>query len=285
VCDIGKLRVKASDMPSKPDPPPALAAFAEELRAHRAQAGMSRDELAAKVSYSPSMIAMIETGRRSPAKKLAELLDAVFSLPGTFARLEKRLRDVRFPASFRPFVPHEAEATSLRSYENSLIPGLFQTEAYARAVLSTRPNTAEDEIEELVAARMQRQEVLIREEPPLIWSLVDEAAFHREVGTAEVMRGQLVYLADLSRRPNITIQVVPYSAGPHSGLLGAFVIAELDDSPPIAYLDTAAEGETAEDPSVLARLALTFDNLRSKALPDVASREMIMKVAEERWKA
>jgi transcriptional regulator with XRE-family HTH domain len=244
---------------------------------------MSRDELAGKVSYSPSLVAMIETGRRSPSKKLADLLDAVFSLPGTFARLEKRLRDVPFPASFRPFLPHEAEATSLRSYENSLVPGLFQTEAYARAVLSTRPNTTDDEIEELVAARMRRQEVLSREEPPLIWSLIDEAALHRDVGSAEIMRGQLEHLADISRRPNITIQVVPFSAGPHSGLLGAFVIADVDDSPPIAYLETAAEGETAEDSTVIARLALTFDNLRSKALPDVASRDMIMKVAEERW--
>jgi len=272
-------------MSERPDTPPALAAFAEELRAHRAQAGMSRDELAAKVSYSPSLIAMIETGRRSPSRRLAELLDVVFGLPGTFSRLEKRLRDVPFPASFRPFVPHEAEATALRSYENALIPGLFQTEAYAHAVLSTRPNTSEDGIEELVAARMQRQDVLGREEPPLIWSLIDEAALYREAGGTEVMFGQLVHLADVSRRPNITIQVVPFSAGPHSGLLGAFVIAELDDAPSIAYLETAAEGETVEDPSVLARLALIFDTLRSKALPDVTSRDMIMKVTEERWKA
>jgi transcriptional regulator with XRE-family HTH domain len=272
-------------MPQEPVPPAALVAFAEELRAHRAQTGMSRDELAAKVSYSPSLIAMIETGRRSPSKRLGELLDVVFSLPGTFSRLEKRLRDVPFPTSFRPFVSHEAEAKALRSYENALIPGLFQTEAYARAVLATRPNTSDDEVEELVAARIQRQDVLGRGEPPLIWSLVDEAALHREVGTTEIMHGQLGHLAGVSRRPNVTIQVVPYSAGPHSGLLGAFVIAELDDAVPIAYLETAAEGETVQDPSVLARLALIFDTLRSKALPDVASRALIMKVAEERWKA
>jgi transcriptional regulator with XRE-family HTH domain len=272
-------------MPSKPDPPAALVAFAEELRAHRAQAGMSRDELAAKTSYSPSLIAMIETGRRSPSRKLAELLDVVFSLPGTFARAEKRLRDVPFPASFRPFVPHEAEATTLRWYEHSLVPGLLQTEDYARAVLSTRPNTTEDEIEELLAARMRRQEVLSRDDPPLLYILLDEGVLYREVGTAQVMFAQLVHLAYMSRHPNITIQVVPYSAGAHSGLLGSFVMAELDDLPAIAYLETAAEGETAEDPSVVARIALTFDNLRSKALPDVASRDMIMKVAEERWKA
>jgi len=272
-------------MSPRPDPPATLVAFAEELRAHRAQAGMSRDDLAAKVSYSSSLIAMIETGRRSPSRKLAELLDVVFSLPGTFARLEKRLRDVPFPASFRPFVPHEAEAAALRSYENLLVPGLFQTEDYARAVLSTRPNTSQDAVEELISARIQRQEVLSREEPPLIWSLIDETVLHREVGMPEIMQGQFRHLTDLSRRPNVTIQVVPYSAGPHSGLLGAFVIAELDDSPPIAYLETAAEGETVEDPSILARLALTFDNLRSKALPDVASRDLIVKIAEVQWKA
>ena len=236
------------------------------------------------MSDSSSLIAMIETGKRSPSKRLGELLDVVFGLPGTFSRLEKRLRDVPFPASFRPFVPHEAEAMALRWYEHALVPGLLQTEAYARAVLSTRPNTSEDEVDELVAARIQRQDVLAREDPPLLWSLVDEAALYREVGTAEIMHGQLVYLADASRRPNVTIQVVPYSAGPHSGLLGAFVIAELDDAPPTAYLETAAEGETVEDPSVLARLALIFDTLRSKALPDVASRDMIMNVMEERWK-
>jgi transcriptional regulator with XRE-family HTH domain len=271
-------------MPSKPDPPLALVAFAEELRAFRAQAGLSREELAAKVNYSPSLIAMIETGRRSPSKKLAELLDVVFSLPGTFARAERRLRDIPFPASFRPFVPHEAEATSLRSYENDLIPGLFQTGAYARAVLSTRPNTTGDEIDGLVAARLQRQDVLGREDPPLVWSLIDEAALYREAGGPEVMYGQLVHLAEVSARPNITVQVVPYSAGPHSGLLGAFVIAELDDAPPVAYLETAAEGETVEELSVIARLALKFDTLRSKALPDVASRDLIVKIAEDRWK-
>jgi transcriptional regulator with XRE-family HTH domain len=270
-------------MPRKPDPPPGLVAFAEELRAYREQAGMSREELAAKVNYSPSLIAMIETGKRTPSRKLAKLLDEVFGTPGTFVRHEKRLRDVPFPEAFRPFVPHEAGATSLRWYEHSIVPGLLQTEDYARAVLSTRPNTTEDEIEERVVARMQRQEVLSREDPPLLWVLIDEGALHREVGSAEIMHAQLLNLAAMSLRPNISIQVVPFSAGSHSGLLGAFVIAENDDESPVAYLETAAEGETAEDPVRVAKVALTFDNLRSKALPDVASRDMIARLTEERW--
>jgi transcriptional regulator with XRE-family HTH domain len=262
----------------------ALSAFAAELRAHRAQAGMSRDELAEKVNCSASLVAMIETERRTPSRDFAAGCDQVFGTPGTFARLEERLREVPFPASFRPFAAHEAIATSLRSFEVSLVPGLLQTPEYARAVLATRPNTSQEQIDLLVTARLARQDVWDREDPPLMWALIDEGVLHREVGTAEVMRGQLAHLAEMSRRPNITVQVVPYSAGPHSGLLGAFVIAEVDDSPAIAYLETAAEGETVEEPSVVAGVVLKFDTLRSEALPHGASRDMIMRVAEERWR-
>ena len=164
-------------MSPKLDPPRALIEFAEELKAHRAKSAMSRDELAAKVNYSASLIAMIESGKRSPSRKLAELLDMVFDEPGTFARAEKRLRNVPFPASFRPFTLYEAEATALRWYEHALVPGLLQTEKYARAVLSTRPNTTDDEIEELLTARMTRQEILSRDDPPLLYVLLDEGYF------------------------------------------------------------------------------------------------------------
>jgi hypothetical protein len=110
-----------------------------------------------------------------------------------------------------------------------------------------------------------------------------EAVLHREVGDFKTMHDQLLHLAEMSRRPNITVEVVPYSAGAHSGLLGAFVIADFDDAAAIAYLETAAEGQTVEESSVVAKVALTFDTLRSEALPRGASRDLITKVAEERW--
>lgn len=270
-------------MVQRSDPPPALVAFAEELRAHRATAGLSRDELASLIGYSPSLIAMIETGRRSPSKDFAERCDGVFKTPGTFARLEKRLRDIPFPASFRPFVPHEAEATTLKRFEHSLVPGIFQTEDYARAVLSTRPNTTDEEIEELTAARMRRKAILDREDPPIVYALLDEGVLHREIGGPAVMHGQLKHLAELSSLPNITIQVIPYSAGAHSGLLGAFVVAETDDKPPVAYREAAWEGETSEDPALVANILRIFDTLRSEALPHGASRDQLLKVANEKW--
>jgi transcriptional regulator with XRE-family HTH domain len=271
-------------MAAKRDPDDsALALFADELRAVRSRAGLSQDQLAAQINYSGSLIAMIESQRRVPRLDLAQRCDEALNTGGTFARMHKHLRTAPFPTSFRPFVEHEAAATSLRNSQHVLIPGLLQTPKYARAVLATRPNTGEDEIDELVAARLDRQAILDRDNPPLLWVLIDEGVPHREVGGAKVMHEQLLYLAEISHRPNVTVQVVPYEAGAHSGLLGAFAIAEFDDAPSIVYLETAAEGQTVEEPSVVAKVALTFETLRSEALPRSASRDLIMKVAEQRW--
>jgi ADP-ribose pyrophosphatase YjhB (NUDIX family) len=97
------------------------------------------------------------------------------------------------------------------------------------------------------------------------------------------MADQLQHLADMAARPNITIQIIPFSAGAHIGLQGAFIIAEFADTPPVAFLATATDGQTVEDASAVARALFTFDNLRSEALPRKASREQIQRLAEERW--
>jgi len=270
--------------PSARDPDRAL--FADELRAMRKHAGWTQEELADKIGYSGSTIANIETQHRGATKDQARRLDGAFGLPGTFARLEERLRGVPFSAGFRPFHPYEAEARSLRWFEHVLIPGLLQTENYARAVLSTRPVTTTDEIEERVTARLARQAILDREDPPppMLWVLLDENVLYRDVGGAKVMREQLLHLVEMARRPTVAVQIVPYSAGPHSGLLGSFIIAEPDDSGAIVYLENAHEGQTVEDAATVANMALTFDALRLEALPGSASLSLIERVAEERWK-
>ena len=229
---------------------------------------------------------MVEALHRVPTRDLAGHLDKAFGTPGTFTRLEGRLRDLPFPASFRPFAAYETEATALYVFEHSLVPGLLQTPGYARAVLATRPNTADDEVDNLVAARLARQAILTRDDPPapLLWALIDEGVLYRPVAAAEVMHDQLTYLADVSRRPNVTIQVVPYSAGGHTGLLGAFVVADLDSSLGIVYVEDIADGRVFEDPGAVSRVTLRYKSLQSEALPKGASRELIARVAEERWK-
>jgi transcriptional regulator with XRE-family HTH domain len=268
---------------SRDDGHPALALFASELKVTRAGHGLSRDQLAGRISYSASLIGMVESCRRVPSLDFAQRCDEALATSGTFARMQVYLRAVSLPSWFRPFVDYEAEAASLRGFEHALVPGLLQTCDYARAVLATRPNTSEEEIDDLVVARVDRQAILERDDPPLLWVVLDEAVLNRQVASEKVMHDQLVHLAGMGERPNVTVEVIPYGAGAHSGLLGAFVIAEVAEAPRIVYLETAAGGQIAEEPSVVAQVALTFDTLRADALPRRASQELIVRVAEERW--
>ena len=222
--------------PSRDNDHSALALFAAELQAARARAGMSRDELAARINYSPSLVGMVESMRRVPRLDFAQRCDEALATTGTFARLHEHLRTAPFPSWFRPFVQHEAEAAALRWYELSLVPGLLQTAGYARAVLCTRVGATEDEIDQAVAARMERQAILDRDDPPLLWAVVDEAVARRPVGGTDVMRAQVEHLAEMAERTNVVVQVIPRSAGAHEGLAGAFVIADFANAPSIVYL-------------------------------------------------
>lgn len=171
---------------------------------------------------------------------------------------------------------------SLRTWQPLLIPGLLQTEDYARAILSANPDN-EDDLETYVAARMERQAIRDRDRPPHLWVVLDEPVLHRCVGSAKVMREQLLHLVKLAERPRITIQVVPARVGVHAGLLGAFIIAGLDGASDIVYMETSSDGQTIELPRVVTRITLRFDTLRAVALPRDDSLNLIVKVAEERW--
>ncbi|MGH3222214.1 MAG: DUF5753 domain-containing protein [Streptosporangiaceae bacterium] len=161
-----------------------------------------------------------------------------------------------------------------------VIPGLLQTQAYARAILSSRLDSTSEEIDEAVAARMERQRILEQDQPPELSAIVDEAALRRPVGGPEVMRGQLAHLT--ARRPTVAIQVIPFTAGAHEGLRGgAFVIADYEEAASIAYQDAASSGQIIEDPGVVGALAHTWDTLRLEALPRAASLALIQEIKKE----
>ena len=154
----------------------ALSLFADELRAARDHAGLSRDELGDRLNYSGSLVGMVESLKRVPQADFAARCDEVFGTIGTFARLQRRLRTLPFTASFRPFAAFEEVAISLRTFEHAPVPGLLQTPEYARAVLGTRPNTTPDELDDMVAARLARRAILDRDNPPMLWVVVDAGA-------------------------------------------------------------------------------------------------------------
>src|SRR5882724_2929010 len=257
-----------------------LALFAAELQAARSKAGLSRDELASQINYSASLVGMVESLRRVPRLDFAERCDEVFGTVGTFARLQQHARTTPWPSWFRPYAEIEATASQLRMFEHALLPGLLQIEEYARGILVTLPNTTEGDAEELVIARMERQSILNRGDPPLLWVVIDEAVLHRRVTSDKVMWGQLTHLVEMSLRPNVTIEVLPFSAEAHYGLLGAFAVADVDEAARVAYLETVTEGYIVESPSVVGEVMLTFDSLRSETLSRSASRDLITKRAE-----
>jgi transcriptional regulator with XRE-family HTH domain len=266
--------------PSRDDDHSALALFAAELQAARTRAGMSQDELAARISYSPSLVGMVESMRRVPRLDFAQRCDEALATTGTFARLHEHLRTAPFPSWFRPFVQHEAEAAALHWFEQTLVPGLLQTADYARALLSTRVGASEEDVDQAVAARLERQAILERDDPPLLWVIMDEAVLRRPVGGADVIRAQVEHLAEMALRSNVVIQVIPYSVGAHEGVNGAFVIADFAVAPSIVYLETALTGLVVERPEDVASVRLTYDTLRSEAMPRAASLDLLREVAK-----
>jgi transcriptional regulator with XRE-family HTH domain len=258
----------------------ALSIFADELRRARAASGLSQDQLADKIAYSSSLVAMVESRRRIPSLDFAQRCDEAMRTGGSLGRLHPLVAGEAYPSWFRPFVELEKTATSLQWWEPVLIPGLLQTQEYARAILrASRPRDTDARIDEMVTARLARQEILRRHNPPDLWVIIDEGVLRRPVGDAGVMTGQLDQLIAAARDPWITIQVVPSSAGAHPGLLGPFVIAGFAASPDVAYLDNALTGQVVERADDVRHVSVLYDTLRAEALPSRASIDLITEVA------
>jgi transcriptional regulator with XRE-family HTH domain len=265
-----------------------MAFLGAELRRARVAAGLSQEQLGRELNFSGDMVGKVETSDRAASPDFAAGCDKVFPhLDGIFARLLDLARrwEGPHPQWFRNWLEAERSAVALRWWEPMLVPGLLQTADYARALFRGwhSAGASEGQIEELVCARMDRQSILERPNPPALWVVLDEAVLHRLIGSRQIMHDQLVHLAEISCCPTITVQIVPAEVGTHAGLLGAFIVADFEGTPSILYAETAVEGQSIERPALVAKAALAFDRLRAEALPRGASRDLIRKVAEERW--
>jgi hypothetical protein len=262
-----------------------LRVFGVMLRHYRDSAGMSQEQLGSHVYCSGDLIGKIEKGQRAPGERLIAACDALTELNTGGALTELRvvlkdyLRQRAFPGWFQDWPGNEAQAKTLRWYELVAVPGLLQTEDYARAMLRAEVMATDEEVNERVAARMDRQAILARDQPPMLWVLLDEGVLRRPVGGRAVMAGQLRHLIASAAKPNIVVQVIPASVGAHHGMSGNFIIAEFEDASPIAYQDTAARGQVIEDADDIAALSLLWDTLSSEALPRSASAELMEEVA------
>ena len=261
--------------------------FTENLVGLRTMLGWSQETLAAKAHVSKSVVAMTEAYQRKPQVDHGIAYDTAFGLKNTFAAKAAAIQSGAFPEVYRNFPAHEATAHDLYVYEHSVFPGLIQTERYAQAVLSAWPNIRADEVDRRVSARLMRQEVVLREEPapPRLWALVDETALRRPASDADVMYEQCMRALEVSRLPNVSLAVIPYTARWHVGLLGACIIVERDGIPRAMYLDDLVDGRVLEDPLLIRQAALRFRSLQHAALSAGGSRDMIERLAKELWKA
>ncbi|MFF5220786.1 Scr1 family TA system antitoxin-like transcriptional regulator [Micromonospora sp. NPDC000212] len=255
--------------------------FAEELRLARSTGGLSQAALAEALSYSGALVAKVETCERRPSLDFARRCDAVLGADGRFERIQRRISRETVVPWVRDWTGVEAEATALRWYEPLYVPGLLQTEEYARAVLVGAGLFGADEIEQQVTTRLDRQALLTRGRPPLLTAVIDEYTLRRGIGGSEVMREQLQHLVKVgSTLPRVRIQVVPLSAGAYPGLDGPFVIATSPAGEEVVYLEGQRHGQVIDRTEYLREIVEIWESIRGETLSQQQSLDLMMEVAE-----
>lgn len=282
--------------PRRPTPTLRLRRLAAELRRLRADAGLTREDVTERTGINEATLYRIETAKARPQ---ARTLTALLGLYGAsdeqraeLAALSRQSAEQSWlqsfpselPEPYPTYISFESEARSLLNYESSFVPGLLQTEDYARAALQRgSPTATSDEIQRLVEARMGRQAVLTRNPPLRLWAIVDEAALHRPVGGRDAMRAQLDRLAEAQELPHVTLQALPYDVGAHPGMAGSFVILQFAEAVAgdVVYLESMAGDLFLESDPDVARFAVIFEHLRALAVPPDASVQLISGVARD----
>ncbi|MFE3515484.1 Scr1 family TA system antitoxin-like transcriptional regulator [Streptomyces sp. NPDC059166] len=269
--------------PKKLDPSSSpRALLGAELRHRREAAGLSQEDLGAPLFVSGSFIGQLESGTRRMQSDQAEKLDEVLGAGGFFVRNCAAVSKSKYPDHFAEAAEAERQATTIKEYAPLLIPGLLQTEAYARAVFRAyQPTATEDVIDELVAARLERGQLLADPTTPLFWAVLDEAALRRLAGGLRVMAEALRHIEHLARRHRVIVQVLPFSAGAHMALEGPLKLMSFADAPPLAYLQGLGTGQLRDDPAPVRQHELTYDLVAASALSPEASLALIASAAED----
>ncbi|MFF1840793.1 helix-turn-helix domain-containing protein [Streptomyces sp. NPDC058217] len=269
--------------PKKLDPSSSpRALLGAELRHRRDSAGLSQEELGLPLFVSGSFIGQLESGTRRMQLDQAQKFDEILMTDGFFVRNCVALKKSKYPDHFAEAAEAEAVAKTIKEYAPQLIPGLLQTEAYARAVFrGGLPTAAESLVDDRVTARLERAQLLSDPTTPLVWAVLDEAVLRRVVGGPAVMAEALNHLLTLAREHRIIMQVLPFSAGGHAAMAGSLKLMAFSDAPSLAYLESLSSGQLLDDPAAVAEHELTYDLLVASALSPQASLALIESVAED----
>ncbi|MFF7181132.1 Scr1 family TA system antitoxin-like transcriptional regulator [Streptomyces sp. NPDC008121] len=261
----------------EPETSDSLKTFGEVVKTFRKRARLTQEEFAPRVRYSVPTVASIEQGRRFPRQDFVERAEEVLDAFGVIRAAARHLaRQPGIASWFRQWAKLEAEALTLYTYENRLVPGLLQTAPYARELFrEQRPPLGDDEIETRLAARLERKR-LLTERPNTAYSFImDQHVLERPTGGAQVMREQIDHILELDVRRNIEIQIMPRTRGHHAGLGGPMQLLETPDNRWFAYCEGQESGQFIADPKVVSILQMRYARMRSQALTLEDSRSLL----------
>ncbi|MGW2491916.1 helix-turn-helix domain-containing protein [Streptomyces sp. NPDC001606] len=262
----------------------AMKMLGRQLAAARRAKGLSQAGLAHVLHINEETLASIEQGRRPLKQDIAEQCDEYLDTKGTLATGVANLPEIdQFPLWAEEYMDQEKVAITLSWYDNAVIPGLLQNEAYARAVLRNRvPAYEDEELEKTLRLRLDRQEILHRKNPPTLSFVVWEPALHVRIGSREVRKDQLRSLREAAELPCVSVQVLPLDSPFHAGLAGPFALFETPDHQHLAYTESQRGSQWVSDPEEVSRLTRKYAMLRTQALTTQDSKGLLDRLLGER---
>jgi len=264
------------------DNPQSRVKYGEELRRLREAAGLTQEELSQRAVMSRTHIAHIEAGRRRPDVDDARRLDQVLDTGGFFVRFLPTLDGRKVAEHFKEALEFEGKATVIKEYGPKLVPGILQTEAYAREILSSGyPPKSDEQRDKLLVTRLARARILDNFHSPEVYALLDEAVLRRYIGGPAVMCEQLRHIVELGKDRRIRLHVLPFTAGAHALLAGFLSLMWFEDLPPIAYAEGVNSGRLLEFPSVVRECQEIYDHALGDALSHRKSLDLVQSVAED----
>lgn len=254
------------------------AAFGALVRSSREERGWTQDELADATEYSSTHISAIETSRKPPTLRFSRSIDRAL---GTGDQFERKFREVKqgvLLEGFPEYLGYEARAAEIRVFEIGIIPGLLQTQEYARVLTANavqRGAISPEQASERVRILAERQDALIRQRPPMVFVTMDESCIRRPIGGHEVMEGQLEHLAEFAKMPNTMLQIAPFEIGERRTLDRPVNLLTLSDRSMIYYAESQAQGHLEREGSDVIGMLTAYHQLQAEALSQAASVALI----------
>ncbi|MEV1009173.1 helix-turn-helix transcriptional regulator [Streptomyces sp. NPDC049881] len=271
-----------SEAPDSEDFRTPLQRFGADVRTVRLGRNLTQKHLGKAAGYTESYVSQVESGKLSPSAAFAAGCDKAFGTNGLFALMRQRMEEGDHPQQFMPYVQLERTASGILDFSTTAIVGLFQTPEYAHAIFRAgHPSAPEEVIQEKVAARIKRREVLDQDRPPALWAVLHEACTRAHVGGPAVMAEQLAYILRTAERPGIDVQVIPNSAGEAGVHSSPFTLLTFDGEPSILYTEDPQGGRVCRVSSVVESQMRHYERLMAHARPPGESLAIIDTIRKE----